>query len=92
MRNFETGEVVANVSSTSTFGFITAFPDYETGVLWLFGTPADRCVGNGQARTVQAWWTLDPALQVWETALAFNLGHVTYNVQVRRKRGRGVVQ
>ena len=53
VRNFETGEVIANISSTSTFGFITALPDYDAGIVWLFGTPADRCLGNGDAKTVQ---------------------------------------
>lgn len=56
IRELDSGRVVANVSSTKGFGFISAFPDYEvqrpvrslaltTGqhdTLWLFGTPANR--------------------------------------------------
>jgi hypothetical protein len=84
LRDLESGEVVVNISSTLAFGFLTAFTDYDTNTLWLFGTPADRCVGNGDAKTVQAWWTTDPTLQdsSWKTRLAFNYGSHTYNVQV----------
>ena len=89
VRDFVTGDVIANISSTSTFGFVSAFPDYETGILWLFGTPADRCINNGSPTTVQAWWTTDASLQVWETALAFDFGHPTHNVQVGSATRRG---
>ncbi len=58
-------------------------------MLWLFGTPADRCLGNGDAKQVQAWWTRDATLQAWDTALAFDLGSHTYNVQVTYVGPRG---
>ncbi len=84
IRDFESGVVLANITSTRGFGFLSAFTDYDTGTLWLFGTPADRCLGNGDATSVQAWWTTDPALQAWDTALAFDYGLHTYNVQVTK--------
>ena len=82
IRDLESGAVLVNITSTRTFGFLSAFTDYELNKLWLFGTPADRCQGNGDATSVQAWWTVDPLLQAWDTALAFDLGAHTYNVQV----------
>ena len=69
-------------STTVGFGFVSAFPDYENNRLWLFGTPADRCVGNGNPTNVSAWWSSD--LTTWETAFAFDFGHPTHNVQVTR--------
>lgn len=84
LRDLETGQVLVNISLTKGFGFLSAFTDYDTGTLWLFGTPADRCLGNGDATTVQAWWTTDPTLQAWSTALAFDFGRHTYNVQVTK--------
>lgn len=82
IKDFATGAILANVSSTRAFGFVSAFADYEHDTLWLFGTPADRCDGNGSPTTVQSWWTTDATLQVWSTALAFDLGKPTHNVQV----------
>ena len=76
--------VLVNITSTRGFGFLSALTEYDTGTLWLFGTPADRCQGNGDATTVQAWWTTDPTLQAWSTALAFDYGKHTYNVQVTK--------
>lgn len=84
LRDFNTGRVIVNITQTVGFGFLTAFTDYATGTLWLFGTPADRCQGNGDATTVQAWWSKDPTLQAWSTALAYDYGHHTYNVQVSK--------
>ena len=86
IRDFETGAVLANLSNSVGFGFVSAFVDYDagasTGTAWLFGTPADRCGGNGAPTTVQAWSSRD--LLHWETALAFDYGKVTHNVQVTR--------
>lgn len=82
IREFESGIIVSNISSSLGFGFISAFPDYETGIVWLFGTPSDRCLGNGNAKTVQSWWSTD--LVTWDTALAFNYGIHTYNIEVTR--------
>lgn len=86
IRDFETGEIVANITSSVGYGFVSAFVDYDvdasTGTVWLFGTPADRCVSNGAPTTVQAWWSRD--LITWQSALAFDYGHATHNVQVTR--------
>jgi hypothetical protein len=89
IRDFATGVVVSNVTSTIGFGFVSAFVDYDEssgpsslGTVWLFGTPADRCHGNGNAQTVQAWWSTD--LLAWQTQQAFDLGAHTYNVQVTK--------
>jgi hypothetical protein len=51
VRDFATGTVVANISTSIGFGFVNAFPDYDHNRLWLFGTPADRCHGNCGACT-----------------------------------------
>ena len=53
IRDFETGRVVVNISSTIGFGFVNAFADYDHNRLWLFGTPSDRCHGN--------WWAARPS-------------------------------
>ena len=82
IREFVSGRVVANITSSAGFGFMSAFVDYEHGHAWLFGTPSNRCEGNGAATTVQAWWSSD--LLSWSTALAFDYGKVTYNVQVTK--------
>jgi hypothetical protein len=89
LRDFSTGAILANISSTKSFGFISAFPDYDHDTLWLFGTPVDRCISNGSPTTVQAWWTNDSSLQSWSTALAYDLGQVTHNVQVTYVGPRG---
>lgn len=47
IRELRSGHVVANVSETIGWGFVTAFPDYEHQRVWLFGTGANRCNGNG---------------------------------------------
>jgi hypothetical protein len=54
VREFVSGTVISNITSSRAFGFVSAFPDYENGVVWLFGTPADRCGGNGSPTSVQA--------------------------------------
>jgi hypothetical protein len=69
--------VVANISSSIGYGFISAFPDYAHNRVWLFGTNHDRggpgppggyrCPGQ----TVTSWWTTDPDggdLTAWDTA------------------------
>lgn len=82
VRELLSGRVVSNISSTKGFGFVSAFPDYEHGTLWLFGTPANRCQGNGNPRSVQAWWTRD--LRTWQTALVLQYPPGTHNVQVTK--------
>ena len=63
VRRLLDGVVVANISSSIGYGFISAFPDYEHDRLWLFGTNHDRS-GKGPpggypcpGQTVTAWWT-----------------------------------
>ena len=46
VRDFNTGVVVVNLTTSIGFGFLNAFPDYDHNRLWLFGTPAERCHGN----------------------------------------------
>jgi hypothetical protein len=91
IRDFATGAIVANVTNSVGFGFVSAFVDYDlgasTGTVWLFGTPADRCGGNGAPTTVQSWRSRD--LVHWQTAMAFDYGHTTHNVQVTRVAALG---
>eukprot|EP00051_Salpingoeca_urceolata_P016628 m.222144 g.222144 ORF g.222144 m.222144 type:complete len:384 (+) comp18732_c1_seq9:288-1439(+) len=82
VRELYSGKVVSNVTTTKGFGFISAFPDYEHDTLWLFGTPADRCLGNGAPTSVQGWSTKD--LVNWKTSLVFDYGQKTHNVQVTK--------
>lgn len=105
VRNFDTGEVVANISSTIGFGFVNAFPDYDHNRLWLFGTPADRCHGNcgecsgsscpgrPSCTSIQAWWTSLSVPTSFETAVAIPAGTKelkhTYNQGVSRVRVPG---
>ena len=86
VRDFITGTVVANISSSIGFGFLNAFPDYDHGRLWLFGTPADRCHGNCGACTgpscpgrpsctsIQSWWTSESIPTSFDTAVAIPAG------------------
>ena len=93
IQDFSSGLILVNITSTIGFGFISAYPDYDSDTLWLFGTPADRCAPNspnGSPTTVQSWWSTDAALQIWGTALTFDLGKVvTHNVQVTKHGPRG---
>jgi hypothetical protein len=85
LRDLATGVVLVNLTSTVGYGFLSAFADYDRNVLWLFGTKADRCSGNGDATEVWAWWTTDPTLQAFQgPVLAFDLGSHTYNVEVAK--------
>lgn len=86
MRDFTTGTVVANISSSIGFGFLNAFPDYDHDRLWLFGTPADRCHGNCGAcsgascpgrpscTSIQSWWTSEAIPTSFDTAVAIPAG------------------
>jgi hypothetical protein len=105
VRDFTTGTVVSNISSSIGFGFLNAFPDYDHNRLWLFGTPADRCHGNCGACTgascpglpsclsVQSWWTSEAVPKSFETAVAIPKGAKglphTYNQGVSRVRVPG---
>jgi hypothetical protein len=95
IRELYTGRVLVNITTSIGYGFLSGFPDYDHGKLWLFGTPADRCKGNCGAgpagkscATVQAWWSMDAVN--WDTALAVDdatlPGHHTYNTEVSRVR------
>ena len=86
VRDFITGTVVANISTSIGFGFVNAFPDYDHDRLWLFGTPADRCHGNCGACTgaacpgrpsctsIQSWWTSESVPTKFDTAVAIPAG------------------
>lgn len=105
VRDFTTGAVVANISSSIGFGFINAFPDYDHNRLWLFGTPADRCHGNCGAcsgaacpnrtpcTSIQSWWTSLRVPTHFDTAVAVPAGTAglqhTYNQGVSRVRVPG---
>lgn len=52
VRELASGRVVANISSTIGWGFISAFTDYSNDRVWLFGTHANRCNGNGRGKIV----------------------------------------
>lgn len=81
VRDLMTGVVVSNVTSTIAFGFLSAYPDFQQGQLWLFGVDDDRCVGQHKGTYVRAWWSSD--LTTWDTAVAIpNIQ--TYNVEVAR--------
>ena len=105
VRDFTTGNVVANISSSIGFGFLNAFPDYDHGRLWLFGTPADRCHGNcgvcngsscphrPSCTSIQSWWTSEHVPTSFETAVAIPAGTEdlphTFNQGVSRVRVPG---
>lgn len=43
IRDFETGNILTNISTSIGFGFGSAFVDYDHGpTAWVFGTPKDR--------------------------------------------------
>eukprot|EP00662_Eupelagonemidae_sp_cell21_P052985 gene52985-16176_t len=43
IRELKTGRIVANVSETIGYSFVSAFPDAEKGKMWLVGNGEDRC-------------------------------------------------
>jgi len=79
VRQLASGHVVANISSTIGFAFISAFPDYTYNRIWLFGVNVERCHGTYRGTKVQAWWSSD--LLEWDTAVAIP-DYQTYNVEV----------
>lgn len=80
VRELNSGRVVANISSSVGFGFLSAFVDYEFDRVWFFGVEADRCVGNGNAKQVWAWQSTD--LLHWQRTMVYNFGQLTHNIQV----------
>jgi hypothetical protein len=74
VRRLDNGVVIANISSTIGYGFISPYPDYTHNRVWLFGTNHDRggpgppggyrCPG----KTVTSWWAEGGDLTHWETA------------------------
>ena len=67
VRDFASGVVIANITSSIGFGFGSAFVDYETGTFWVFGTVNDRCGHNTlpDVGAVYAFSSSDPGLQAW---------------------------
>ena len=96
IRQLDTGTIIVNISSSIGYGFISAFPDYDTKKLWLFGSKCDRCQkscsgciqGCVPGRKVQSWWSTDVSLtdSSWQTAKAQGTSD-TKNVQVARVSG-----
>ena len=63
IQELDSGLIIVNITSTREFGFVSAYADYDSDTLWLFGTPADRCAcSTCNAQSVQSWWTTDSAL------------------------------
>eukprot|EP00035_Acanthoeca_spectabilis_P013138 m.238986 g.238986 ORF g.238986 m.238986 type:complete len:467 (-) comp15813_c1_seq4:208-1608(-) len=95
IRDFATGALITNVSSSIGFGFVSAFVDEHppTGgppVLWLFGSACNRCPhpkagpqGCVSPRTVQWWRATDATLTNFTTGVAGGTAP-TYNVEVAR--------
>lgn len=95
IRDFATGALITNVSSSIGFGFVSAFVDEHppTGgppVLWLFGSACNRCPhpkagpqGCVSPRTVQWWRATDATLTNFTTGVAAGTAP-TYNVEVAR--------
>ena len=96
IRDFASGKIVANLSSTVGYGFVTPFPDYRHQQLWLFGSKCNRCAkpnkedfGCDKDRGITAWKLLDidkpnttqPQFQRWRRQ-RIPLTQPTYNVQV----------
>ena len=67
VRDFASGVVIANITSSIGFGFGSAFVDYETGTFWVFGTVNDRCGHNTlpDVGSVYAFSASDAGLQAW---------------------------
>lgn len=79
VRQLDSGIVIANISSTIGFAFISAFPDYKYNRMWLFGVDVERCNGTYRGTKVQAWWSNN--LLDWKTDVAIP-DYKTYNVEV----------
>lgn len=67
VRDFSTGIVLVNISSSIGFGFGSAFVDYETSTFWIFGTVNDRCGNNTlpDIGSVYAFSSKDVDLKSW---------------------------
>lgn len=67
VRDFATGAVIANLSSSVGFGFGSAVVDHETGTFWIFGTVNDRCGHDvlPDKGAVYAFASTDAGLQTW---------------------------
>ena len=46
VRDFETGTIITNISSSIGMGFGSSFVDYDHNTAWVFGVPWDRCGNN----------------------------------------------
>eukprot|EP00041_Stephanoeca_diplocostata_P003034 m.31478 g.31478 ORF g.31478 m.31478 type:complete len:923 (-) comp13977_c0_seq1:581-3349(-) len=78
IRNLTDGTIIANVSQTIDHAFVSSFPDYEHGRLWLFGIDVNRCHGMSGSRSVDGFWSSD--LVTWHSGTAIH-NIATYNVE-----------
>ena len=89
IREVGSGRVVVNVPKSQGFGFPNAHVDYETGTVWVFATPNDRC-GHPlhTGHYVQSWRSSAAdlgELSSWSTAVAGGTEGMTVpNVDVGR--------
>ena len=68
-----------NITSSIGFGFLSAFSDYTTETVWLFGTANDRCNNPvTKDKFIAAWKSND--LLNWDFKRLLNV--TTWNVQV----------
>eukprot|EP01064_Diplonema_japonicum_P018415 TRINITY_DN2709_c2_g1_i1.p1 TRINITY_DN2709_c2_g1~~TRINITY_DN2709_c2_g1_i1.p1 ORF type:complete len:375 (+),score=93.93 TRINITY_DN2709_c2_g1_i1:65-1126(+) len=89
IRDFETGAVMTNISSSIGMGFGASFIDYDNQRAWVFGTSYDRCNNSHNSPTgppgVYAWWSDD--LLTWNRAKT-DANWTQYNVDVARVYGQ----
>eukprot|EP01059_Diplonema_ambulator_P019864 TRINITY_DN3352_c0_g1_i1.p1 TRINITY_DN3352_c0_g1~~TRINITY_DN3352_c0_g1_i1.p1 ORF type:complete len:352 (+),score=82.27 TRINITY_DN3352_c0_g1_i1:35-1090(+) len=90
IRDFETGDVITNISSSVGMGFGSSFVDYDNGRVWVFGTAYDRGIvppigpNPNVPPGVYAWWSDD--LTQWHSAKT-DANWTQYNVDVGRVYG-----
>ena len=93
IRRVDDGSIVANISQTVGFGFITPFVDEDHDALWLFGSNCNRCPhkptgpqGCVSHRKVSVWKAADSTMRRWSPPVDANGTVATFNVQVSRVR------
>jgi hypothetical protein len=102
IRRFDNGEVVVNVSSSISFGFVSAFVDEDLDTVWLFGSACNRCPpppgqpkqpqgcrsgGHGSGGAVQVWSNRpDKTSLLHWDSTAASGTANTFNVEVTRVR------
>ena len=88
---------MVNISSTITYGFVSAFVDEDLDTVWLFGSACNRCPGGRGRCThggkVQAWSNRGDkaSLLRWDSAPAGGCP-ATENVEVTRVRSTAAEQ